>query len=127
MYAGPFVITELPRGWAVSWPGYERVLVNNPAKLQRVLKMLFEELNLSRAQLGVSLNNGELETYSIDSALWYTGDTHARDYLTSHIVGHYVVEGVKFDAEDPARYFLDELQKRYIWMKLGGTNYEGIQ
>ena len=118
--SGPFVITELPRGWAVSWPSFEQVFVNTPGKLRKVLEILFDDLKLSQAQLGVSLNNGDLETYYIDSVLWYTDSTDARDYLLSHIASTYVIEGVKFYDEAPARGFLAELEKRYIWMKLGG-------
>lgn len=117
--SGPFTLNDLPHGWSVAWPDYEHVVVNNPKKLTRLLEMLFDELKLDQAQLGILLNNGEFEIYHIDSMLWYGRDS--RDQLVEHVLGTFTIAGVKFDDESPARKFLAMMEKRYIWLKLGGA------
>lgn len=118
---GPFTLTELPQGWSVSWPGYESSVVNSPVKVQRLLEILFGDLKLNQAQLGVLLNNGDFETYSIDSILWYSDSDNAKNFLINHIFSTYTVGAVKFNEEPKARQFLDILEQRYIWLKLGGA------
>ncbi len=116
----PFELTDLPSGcWFVGWPGYEDHVVNNQIKVQSLLKILFEEIKVERAQLGVTVNNSELETYSIDSSLWYLADD-SRDHLSHHIASTFVVGGATFETESQARLFLEILQKRLLWARLGG-------
>lgn len=117
--SGPFVINDLPHGWSVTWPGYEHVVVNNFKKLDRLLGMLFDDIRLDRAQLGILLNNQDFEVYHIDSVLWF--DIKARKHLIEHIMGMYTICGAKFDHERDARQFLGMLEQRYIWAKLGGA------
>lgn len=116
----PFEIENLPSGrWTVTWPGYEDHVVNNQIKVKNLLTILFEEVKVNQAQLGVTLNNGELETYCIDMSVWWRAG-NVRDDVSRHIASTFVVGGATFDLESEARMFLEILEKRLSWARLGG-------
>jgi hypothetical protein len=66
-----FVLTDLPDNhWSVSWPGYEMVLVNNPSKAANLLTILFDDIGVVEAMLGVHEYNkpDKFETMYINEA-----------------------------------------------------------
>lgn len=119
----PFQLTDVPNGWVVSWPDYVTAVAKNERQIHNLLKILFDEIGVWQAHLGVMPDNGETETYSVDSMAWHQEDSGK--YLAEHIASRYVVSGVYFQAEheDHARQFLEHLEKRYIWLKLGGGHW----
>lgn len=119
MRAGPFEITDLDPawGWTVTWPGFDTVVADSSRKISTLLEILFDELGLEEAHLCVVLNNGEFDTFTINS----TGYAQARrDYLTDYVAGQYQIGGVRFRQEHQARVFLEIMERRLVWRKLGG-------
>lgn len=120
---GPFSIDKLEHGWFVSWPGYESVVVNTPGKVRRLFEILFDEMNLAKAQLGVIPVKRDFLIYHIDCSLWYANDAITVTNLTTDIISKYTVTGANFDQESQATEFLKILEKHYIWKKIGGKQW----
>lgn len=115
-----FVLTDLPDNtWSVSWPGYEHVVVDNPRKADSLLKILFDEVGVDEARLGVHEHNrpNTFETMYINWIAWHqTPEAAAR-----HVVRHHIVVGCKFAKEDQARKFKLIMEQRLAWRRLGGS------
>jgi len=119
MRRGPFEITDLDPawGWTVTWPGFEMAVADSSRKVGNLLKILFDELGLERAHLYVVVRNGEFETFTIDR----TGYAQAQgDGLSDYVAGQYRVGGVRFRQEHQAQAFLEIMERRLVWRRLGG-------
>ncbi len=115
-----FVLTDLPdNSWSVSWPGYEYVVVDNPSKAANLLKILFDEVGVDEAMLGVHEYNkpDKFETMHINWIAWHQNPEAA----ARHVVGHHVVVGCKFAEETQARKFKLHMEQRLAWKRLGGA------
>ena len=115
-----FVLTDLPDNhWSVSWPGYEMVVVNNPSKAKNLLKILFDEIGVVEAILGVHEYNkpDKFETMYINEAAWFQDQEGSARYVTDH----HVVVGCKFTTEEQARKFKLHMEQRLAWKRLGGA------
>ena len=117
-----FVLNDLPNGeWSVCWPGYEFNVVNNPAKVLRLLEIMFEHVGVEEAMIGVQQpgRDNDWNTMYISSMLWYEGD-RAREHMAKRI-SEYVIPGVKFCDQYEAEKFKDHMEQRLAWKRLGGT------
>ena len=115
-----FVLTDLPDNhWSVSWPGYEMVVVNNANKAKNLLKILFDEVGVDEAMLGVHEYNkpDKFETMHIGQAAWFQ-DPDATAIYVSEL---HTVVACKFAKEDQARKFKLHMEQRLAWKRLGGT------
>jgi hypothetical protein len=115
-----FVLNDLPNNeWSVSWPGYEMVVVNNPTKATNLLKILFEDIGVGEAMLGVHEYNkpDKFETMYINEAAWFQDRWASARYVTDH----HVVVACKFTEEDQARKFKLHMEQRLAWKRLGGA------
>jgi hypothetical protein len=92
------------------------VVATTHKKVSSLLGILFNEMKLWQAHLFIKLNNGEFETYSIDCMAWAQDKN---EYLPYHLAS-YQIGGVRFEKEDQARQFLEKLEKRLMWQRLGG-------
>ena len=114
-----FVLTDLPdSSWSVSWPGYEYVVVDNPTKSKNLLKILFDEVGVDEAMLGVHEYNkpDKVETMYINEAAWFQD----REGSARYVSDHHIVVGCKFATEDQARKFKLIMEQRLAWRRLGG-------
>jgi len=114
-----FVLNDLPdNSWSVSWPGYEMVVVNNPTKAKNLLKILFDDIGVVEAILGVHEYNKpeEFETVYINEAAWFRDQEGAARYVSDR----HIVTGCKFTDEDQARKFKLLMEQRLAWKRLGG-------
>jgi hypothetical protein len=119
MRKGPFEITNLDPawGWSVNWPGFDTVVVDSSRKVSTLLEILFDEIGLDQAHLCVVVLNGEFETFTIDR----TGYAQAQgDGLSDYVAGQYQIGGVRFRQEDQAQAFLEIMERRLVWRRLGG-------
>jgi hypothetical protein len=115
-----FVLNDLPDNtWSVSWPGYEYQVVNNPVKASNLLKILFDEVQVEEAMLGVHEYNkpDKFETMHIHRHAWYQDPEGSARYA----VALHVVVGCKFVKEDQARKFKLLMEQRLAWKRLGGN------
>ena len=107
----PFKLIDLPSGeWAVSWSDQ---LVTTRFRLmpsnKQTLEIIFKELRLHEARLGVLTNNRELETIRIDALDYYQIQSRTVNYLAC-----YIVAGAIFDTETQAQQFLQIVEKYHI-------------
>lgn len=115
-----FVLKDLPDNhWSVSWPGYEMVVVNNANKAKNLLKILFDDIGVVEAMLGVHEYNkpDQFETMYLNEAAWFQDQEGAARYVSDH----HVVVGCKFIKEDDARKFKLIMEQRLAWKRLGGA------
>ena len=117
--SSPFLLTDLPRGWSVTWPGFDMVVADTPQKIRTLLDILFRDLGQWHAELGVILQDREFSTYSISATEWYRPGDH-RFMLCEHIARTFKVSGVRFDQLEPAELFLTHMEQRLAWRRLGG-------
>ena len=116
----PFVLTDLSdRTWSVSWPGYEYSVVNTVNKAHKLLKILFEDIKVDRAQMAIlwqqETDLTRARTLEIDAAAWSGDDSAAADYLAGN-----AVLAVKFNQLDQAQAFKQNMEQRLVWRRLGG-------
>ena len=114
-----FVLTDLPdNAWSVSWPGYEMVVVNNATKASNLLTILFDEVGVDEAQLGVHEYNkpDKFETMHISQAAWFQDHKATARYVAEL----HIIVGCKFAKEDQARKFKTIMEKRLAWRRLSG-------
>lgn len=117
-----FVLTDVPDGsWSVSWPGYEMVVVNNPAKAENLLKILFDEVKVTEVTLGVHEENrpDNFLTMHINEAAWFQDPKGTARY----VVDCHVVTGCKFNEEEHARKFKKIMDQRLAWRRLSGRGW----
>ena len=115
-----FVLTDLPDNhWSVSWPGYEMVVVNNATKAKNLLTILFDEVGVDEAMLGVHEYNkpNKFETMYISEAAWFQD----RDGTARYVAELHTVVACKFAEEDQARKFKLHMEQRLAWRRLGGV------
>jgi hypothetical protein len=86
-------------------------------KVSTLLEILFDELGLGHAHLCVLMVNGEFETFTIDRTAYARAQG---DGLGDYVAGHYRVGGVRFRQEDQAQAFLEIMERRLVWRRLGG-------
>lgn len=118
-----FVLTDLPdNAWSVSWPGYEMYVVNNATKAANLLKILFDEVGVDEAQLGVHEYNksDKFETMNISQAAWFQD----REATARYVAELFVVVGCKFPEEDQARKFKLIMERRLVWTRLSGKPWQ---
>ena len=114
-----FVLNDLPgNSWSVSWPGYEMVVVNNPIKAKNLLAILFDDIGVVEAMLGVHEYNkpDQIETMYLNESAWFQDQEGAARYVSDH----HIVVGCKFIKEDEARKFKLIMEQRLAWKRLGG-------
>lgn len=107
----PFKLIDLPSGrWAVTWVDQ---LNTNESRLMpkgdRVLDIIFTEMRLFEARLGILLNGGELDILTIDAGAFHQSISRAVDFLSL-----YIVAGSIFDTETQAQQFLQIAEKYHI-------------
>lgn len=102
-------VNDLPNGqWTVSW-GQENYVQEDSTR-NGLMYLLFDEMNLPSVKFGIVLNNGELETLHVDSIeYWQRTSDHGRCVLSNYVLG-----GVVFDTEEPARKFTEILHQLYF-------------
>lgn len=116
-----FVLNDLPNGeWSVCWPGFENNVVNNPAKVLRLLEIMFEHVGVEEAMIGVQQRgrDNDWNTMYISSIIWHEGDP-SREHVARRLAD-YVIPGVKFRDQYEAEKFKLHLEQRLAWKKLGG-------
>ena len=115
-----FVLTDLAdNAWSVTWPGYEMHVVNNATKAKNLLKILFDDIGVDEAMLGVHEYNksDKFETMHISQSAWFQG----REATARYVAEFVVVVGCKFAEETQARKFKLIMEQRLAWLRLGGT------
>ncbi len=115
-----FVLKDLPDNtWSVSWPGYEMHVVNNATKAANLLKILFDDIGVGEAMLGVQEYNksDKFETMHISQAAWFQD----REATARYVAELFVVVGCKFVEEEQARKFKLHMEQRLAWRRLGGA------
>ena len=117
-----FVLTDLPdNSWSVSWPGYEMVVVDNATKAANLLKILFDEVGVDEAMLGVHEYNkpDKFETMHISEAAWFQD----REGTARYVAEFFVIVGCKFAKEDQARKFKLIMEQRLAWRRLSNQGW----
>lgn len=119
-----FVINDLPdNSWSVSWPGYEEVVVDNPAKAANLLKILFNEVQVDEVMLGMQQRNrpDHFETMHLSWIAWHSNP----DAWARRVIDYHLVVGCKFAEESQARQFKLIMERRLAWRRLsGGKKWE---
>jgi hypothetical protein len=94
-------------------------VVNNATKASNLLKILFEDIGVFDAMLGVHEYNkpDQFDTMYINEAAWFQD----REGTARYVSDHHVVVGCKFIKEDDARKFKLNMEQRLAWKRLGGT------
>lgn len=115
MSGSPFKLTDLPNNtWAVSWPGHENTLINNLGKCQRLLKILFDVVEVDVAKVGVSEGSKEeLFTVEIPLGTWLQDPEGC-----AHHLANYSIPGCVFDTLSSAEKFKLHLEQRLVWSRL---------
>lgn len=117
-----FKIDDLQDGWAVTWPGFEQRFCNTEHKIKTLLAVLFDDIGLWEAQLGVQpwhsvLDPAKAKTEYLSRLIWHRNPEDVVRYLMQDLM----VVGVRFDLKQQARQFVDCMQQRLMWERLGGT------
>lgn len=118
-----FVVRDLPdNSWSVSWPGYEEQVVTTPGKVANLLKILFDEINVEEAQLGVCERShpDKFETMYIKWIAWHQNP----DAAARHVASYHNVVGCRFPQEAQARQFKEIMEKRLAWRRLSGRTWQ---
>lgn len=115
-----FVLTDLPdRSWSVSWPGYEYVVVDNPAKADNLLKILFDEVGVEEVALAVQRYNRPEQTDILHFS-WISWHQNP-DAWARRLVDHHIVTACKFVKLEQAQRFKLAMEQRLAWKRLGGN------
>ena len=69
-----FKIDDLRDGWAVTWPGFEQRFCNTEDKIKNLLAVLFDDIGLWEAQLGVQPWHSVLDPAKANCASYTTND-----------------------------------------------------
>ena len=117
----PFKLMDLPRGYSVSWPGYEHVFCDNSLpKWRSLLGVLFNDLDLFEVCLAMT----DWHEPGTNAKLLYLKSTayHTTrsDLLLNLIPTHLITVGVKFDELSQAEKFIELMEQRLVWKRLGG-------
>ncbi len=119
-----FVLNDLPNNtWSVTWPGYEYNVVNNPDKANKLLDILFNEVEVDYAMIGVlkegKSNFDECETMHINWIAW-----HSQPESTARHLARFTIPGVRFSTLAHAEKFKDIMEKRLAWRRLSNKAWE---
>lgn len=119
-----FVINDLPNNtWSVTWPGYEYNVVNNPDKANKLLSILFNEVEVDEAMVGVveegKSDFSNCETMHISWIAW-----HAQPEGTARHLARFIIPGVRFLTVTQAEKFKDIMEKRLAWRRLSNKAWE---
>ena len=118
-----FVLTDLPdNSWSVAWPGYEYVVVNNAIKAKNLLTILFDDIGVGEAMLGIHEYNkpDKFETMHISEAAWFQD----REGTARYVAELHVIVGCKFAEETQARKFKLIMERRLAWTRLSGKPWQ---
>jgi len=120
----PFKITDLPNNtWSVTWPGFEYNVVNNPDKADKLLGILFNEVEVEEAMVGVvkagESNFNECETMHLSWIAW-----HAHPAAHARHLARFTIPGVRFLTLAQAEKFKDIMEKRLAWRRLSNKAWE---
>ena len=119
-----FKIDDLRDGWAVTWPGFEVVFCNTEHKIKTLLGVLFDDMHVWEAHFGVvpwhtpqgrMCDPRVIQNLSVSSTAWRWHGCRAW-----HILRDRLVVGVWFGQPGQARQFVDLMQQRLMWHRLGG-------
>lgn len=104
----PFKLIDLPCGdWAVAWGDNldDDTVIRGP----QTLDIIFNDMRLTEARLGILIGSGQMETLGIDSEAYWQHGSRAQD-----MVSMYVVAGAVFDTEALARQFQTIAEQQYL-------------
>lgn len=105
--SSPYKLLDLPSGcWAVTW---DKPVISR----RQVLALVFKEMRLQVATLGIKLVGGEMETLRIDWHTYWQSHDRVADMLSM-----YVVAGAVFDTEALARRFQQLAEQEYLLLVL---------
>jgi hypothetical protein len=113
-----FIINDLPNGtYSVTWPGYERNLVNDPGKVLKLLEIMFDTVGVDEAMIGIqeSGRDNDWKTMHISSFAWL--EYHSREHMAKRLA-EYTIPGVRFTDIYQAEKFKDHMEKRLVWARL---------
>ena len=113
-----FIINDLPNGtYSVTWPGYERNVINNPSKALKLLEILFDVVGVDEAMIGVqeSGRDNNWRTMHISAMLWFTA--FDREHIAKQLA-EYTIPGVRFTDIYQAEKFKDHMEKLLVWARL---------
>jgi hypothetical protein len=118
----PFKLIDLPQGYSVSWPGYEHVFCDNSLpKWRSLLGVLFDDLGLFEVCLAMT----EWYEPGTNARLYYLKSTAFHitrpDWLLNLIPAGLITVGVKFDELSQAEKFIELMEQRLAWKRLGGS------
>jgi len=120
-----FIINDLPNGtYSVTWPGYERNVVNNPGKVLKLLEILFDVVGVDEAMIGVqeSGRDNDWHTMHISNFAWL--DVNGRKRIAQRLA-EYVIPGVRFTDVYQAEKFKAHMEKLLVWARLSnGQSWE---
>lgn len=115
-----FVLNDLPNGtWSVCWaPGFEFDIDRNPDKVLTLLEIMFEIVGVDEAMIGVQQpgRDNDWQTLHISSLAWL--EKGSREQLARRI-SEYVIPGVRFTDVYQAKKFIEHMEKRLMWSRLG--------
>ena len=98
----------MPDGtWAVAWNA--SLFRNRVISGQQTMDIIFGDLRLREAKLGILLKGGDMDTLRIDSEAYWQHGSRAQD-----MVSMYVVAGAVFDTEPLARRFQTIAEQQYL-------------
>ena len=109
---------------AVTWPGFEVVFCNTEHKIKTLLGVLFDDMRVWEAHLGVvpwhtprgNMSDPRvIQNLSLSSTAWLENAD-----VAWHMLRDRLVVGVKFGQPGQARQFVDLMQQRLMWHRLGG-------
>lgn len=116
-----FKIDDLQDGWAVTWPGFEPVFCNTEDKIKNLLAVLFDDIGLWTAQLGVQPWHSVPDPVKAKTQYLSSREWHQNPDVVRYMMQDLMVVGVRFDLKQQARQFVDCMQQRLMWKRLGGT------
>jgi len=108
----------------VIWPGFEVVFCNTEHKIKTLLGVLFDDMHVWEAHFGVvpwhtpqgSMSDPSvIQNWSLSSTAWFQNAD-----VAEHILRDRLVVGVRFGQLGQARQFVDLMQQRLMWHRLGG-------
>ena len=97
-------------------------LVNNPAKAQKLLEILFDLIKVDEVQLSVRREGWSEDKYEImhiNISAWFQDSGG----LCRH-VNDFIVSGIKFAHRNQAEQFKEHMDKRLMWARLGGGKFQ---
>jgi len=113
-----FIINNLPNGtYSVTWPGFERNVVNNPGKVLKLLEIMFDVVGVDEAMIGLYERgrDNDWRTMHISNILWL--EEHGREHMAKRLA-EYTIPGVRFTDIYQAEKFKAHMEKLLVWARL---------